>query len=50
MVMDEDTTLYGSRPPPRPHCARWDPAPHVKGHSSPLFSADVYCCHSRHLS
>jgi len=46
--MDENATWYGSRPRPRPHCIR-------RGHSSrergtaatPLFSAHVYCGHSR---
>ena len=33
--MDEDATLYGSRPRPRPHCVRRKPGPPRKGHSSP---------------
>ena len=32
--MHQDATWYGGRPRPRPHCARWDPAPPLlKGHS-----------------
>jgi len=35
---------YGGRPPPRRQCVRWGPSsPHGKGHSSPHFSARVYC-------
>ena len=45
--MDEDTTWYGSRPRPRPHCVRLGPSYPRKGHSSPLFSAHVYCRHGR---
>jgi len=41
----EDTAWYGSRPRPRPHCTG-SQLPR-KGHSSPLFSAHVYCCHGR---
>jgi len=41
--MDEEATWYGSRPRPRPHCIRRHPSSPRKGHSSPLFSADVYC-------
>ena len=46
--MDEDAAWYGSRPRPRAHCIRRVPAP-AKGapHSSPLFSAHVYCGHGR---
>jgi len=34
--MDEDAIWYESRPRPRPHCVRRDPAPPArKGHSSP---------------
>jgi len=45
--MDKDATWYGSRPRPRPHCVRRGPSSHRKGHSSPLFSAHVYCGHGR---
>jgi len=45
--MDEDATWYGSRPRPRPHCIRRGPSSALKGHSSPLFSAHVYCGHGR---
>ena len=45
--MDEDATWYGSRPRPRPHCIRRGPSSPLKGHSSPLFSAHVYCGHGR---
>ena len=47
--MDEDATWYGSRPRPRPRCVRRGPSsPLRKGHSSiPVFSAHVYCGHSR---
>jgi len=42
--MNQDVTWYGGRPRPRPHCVRWGPSsPTRKLHSSPLFSADVYC-------
>jgi len=46
--MDQDATWYGGRPRRRPHCVRWGPAPPSKkevrvGHSSPQFSAHVYC-------
>jgi len=35
--------VYGGRPRPRPHCARWGPSsPSQKGHS-PQFSAHVCC-------
>jgi len=45
--MDEDTTGYGSRPQPRPHCNRRFPAVREMGTAAPLFLADVYCGHSR---
>jgi len=45
--MDEDASGYGSRPQPRPHCIRRGPSSPPKGHSSPLFSAHVYCGHGR---
>jgi len=36
--MDEDTTLYGSRSRPRPHCIRPGPSSPRKGHiAAPLF-------------
>ena len=40
--MDQDTTWYGGRPRPRPHCARWGPnfPDPQKGHS-PQFSAHI---------
>ena len=45
--MDQDATGYGGRLRPRPHYVRWGPSsflfPPRKGHSSPLFSAHVYC-------
>jgi len=42
--MDQDATWYRGRPRPGPHCVRWRPSsPHGKGHSSPPFSAHVYC-------
>jgi len=33
--MDENTTLYGSRRRPRPHCVRRGPSSPAKGHCSP---------------
>ena len=33
--MDEDATWYGSRPRPKPHCVRRDPAPTAKGAQQP---------------
>ena len=47
--MDEDVTLYGSRPLPSTHCVRRAPScpPPRKWHTSPLFSAHVYCGHGR---
>jgi len=45
--MDEDATWYGSRPRPRPLSVRRVPSYPRKGHSSPLFSAHVYCGHGR---
>jgi len=47
--MDEDATWYGSRTRPRPHCVRWGPSSPAKGAQQrpPLFSAHVYCGHSR---
>ena len=42
----DDTTWYGSRPRPRPHCIRrWRSCPPPKGHSDPLLLAHVYCGH-----
>ena len=36
--VDQDATWYGGRPQPRPHCARWDPAPlHKKGVQLPNY-------------
>jgi len=33
--MEQDATWYGGRPRPRPHCARWDPAPHPQKGAQP---------------
>ena len=45
--MDQDATWHRGRPQPRPDCVRWGPSspPQKKrgGHSSPHFSAHVYC-------
>ena len=38
--MHQDATWYGSRPRPRPHCARWGPSSPKKEHSR-QFSAHV---------
>ena len=36
--MHQDTTWYGGRSWPRPHCVRWSPSsPHGKGTAAPLF-------------
>ena len=47
--MDQDATLYGGRPRPRPHCVRRGPISSTprKGTATPLFSAHVYCGHGR---
>ena len=45
--MDQDATWYGSIPRPTPHCVRRRPISPVKGNSSRLFSAHVYCGHGR---
>jgi len=45
--MDEDATWYESRPRPRPHCIRRGLCSPRKRYSNPLFSAHVYCGHSR---
>jgi len=45
--MDEDATWCRSKPRPRPHCVSRGPNSPRKGHSSPLFSADVCCGHGR---
>jgi len=47
--MDEDSTWFGSRRRPRPHCIRRDPSFPRKGqaHIPPVFSAHVYCGHGR---
>ena len=43
-LMDEDATWYEGRPRPRPHCVTWGLSSLLqKGHSSPHFSAHVYC-------
>jgi len=44
--MDQDATWYGCRPRPRPRDVRWDLVPQTRGHSSPPFSAHVYCDHA----
>jgi len=44
--MDEDATLYGSRPRPRSHCVRWGPSSPREGAQEPLFSTHVYCGHN----
>jgi len=42
--MDQDTTWYGRRPRPRPHCVGWGPSsPTYKKEHSPQFSAHVCC-------
>jgi len=43
--MDHDTTWYGGRLQPRPHCVRWGPSSaHLKrGTASPHSLAHVYC-------
>jgi len=46
--MDEDATWYISRPQPRPHCVRLgSSSPRERGTAAPVFSAHVYCGHSR---
>jgi len=41
--MDQNATLYGGRPPPRPHCVKWGPSSTLKkGAQSPQFSACVH--------
>jgi len=46
--MDKDTTWYGSRPRPRPHCVRRGPSSPAKGAQQlSLFSTHVYCGHGR---
>jgi len=45
--MDEDTTWYGSRPRPSPHCIRRGPSSPRKGHSSPPLFGHVYCGNGR---
>ena len=47
--MDEDATLYGSRPQPRPHCVRRGPnsSPRERGTAVPPLSALVYCGYGR---
>ena len=43
----KNATWYGSRPRSMPHCIRRAPSAVRNGHSSPLFSARVYCGHGR---
>jgi len=41
-----DATWYGGGPRLKRHCVRWEPSsppPKKRGHSSPRFSAHVYC-------
>ena len=45
--MDEDAARYGSRPRPTRHCTRQGPSSRERGTAAPLFSAHVYCGHSR---
>jgi len=45
--MDQDATWYGGRPRLGDVALDGDSAPPRKGHSSPLFSAHVYCGHGR---
>jgi len=40
--MDQDTTWYGGRPRPRPHCVTWRSSSPKRGTAS-QFSAYVYC-------
>jgi len=40
--MDQDTTWYGGRPRPWPHCVRCWPSP-PQGHSAPQFPSHVFC-------
>ena len=49
--LDEETTWYGSRPRPRPHCVRRVPAPPRKAHSSlPSFRPMSIVATVAHLS
>ena len=45
--MDEDATWYGSRSGPRPHCIRRAQLCTKRAQQPPIFSARVYCSHSR---
>ena len=46
--MNLDATCYESTPPPMPHCVRRGPSsPKGAQQPPPLFSAHVYCGHSR---
>jgi len=38
----KDTTWYGGKPRPRPHCVRWGHSSPKRG-TNPQFSAHVYC-------
>jgi len=37
--MDQDTTWYGGRPQPRPHCVRWGPSFPLKRAQPPVLGA-----------
>jgi len=43
--MDQESTWYGGRPWPRPHCVRWGPSSRQNGayNPRPQFSAHVCC-------
>ena len=46
LPLPQDAMWYGGRPRTRPHCVRWGssfPPSKNKGHSSPQFSAHVFC-------
>jgi len=48
--MDQDATWYGSRPRPRPHCARRGPSCLQKGHRTPSFRPMSIVATVAHLS
>jgi len=45
--MDQDATLYGSRPRPRPHCVRWVPSPLERGTAAPSLFGPCLCGQGR---